>query len=493
MIGKLCIAAGWVVGMYLTPTSIQAQADFEAWKQQQDAAFESFLSEQDKAFLNFLNQRWDHFEGAREPDREALPKPDRMPRFEPEDEVPTDILEIDKLPMPSVSIPAPPPPIPEQDRPPVPKSEIPPPIGIQVNFFGVDVFVPETKRFPRPLRGAVEKQHIADYWAAISETPYKEALHQLQAYRQRMQLNDWGYARLVHETGEKIYPSSPNTRRLFVWFMLTKSGYMAKVGYKNNDVVLLLPTHQVLYGNSYFTVSGHQGKFYAVEFEPSDRTTVASILTYKGDYPGAARRFDMRMTQMPILGEDGLLKKLTFTHWGKNYTASVHINRFIAAFFTDYPQTAFDVYFSAPLSDRTQKELIPALKDLVQGMSEKEAANFILHFVQTAFAYQTDEAQFNREKPLFPEETLYYPASDCEDRSVLFSYLVRHVLNLDVIGLDYPSHMATAVRFNEAVPGMRVRYDGKTYVICDPTFINADIGRPIPQVQQVTPKVIWGS
>ena len=196
---------------------------------------------------------------------------------------------------------------------------------------------------------------------------------------------------------------------------------------------------------------------------------------------------------LPILGEDGLLKKLTFTHWGKKYTASVHINRFIAAFFTDYPQTAFDVYFSAPLSDRTQKELIPALKDLVHGMSEKEAANFILHFVQTAFAYQTDEAQFNREKPLFPEETLYYPASDCEDRSVLFSYLVRHVLNLDVIGLDYPSHMATAVRFNEAVPGMRVRYDGKTYVICDPTFINADIGRPIPQVQQVTPKVIWGS
>ena len=134
MIGKLCIAAGWVVGMYLTPTSIQAQADFEAWKQQQGAAFESFLSEQDKAFLNFLNQRWDHFEGAREPDREALPKPDRMPRFEPEDEVPTDILEIDKLPMPSVSIPAPPPPIPEQDRPPVPKSEIPPPSGYRSIF-----------------------------------------------------------------------------------------------------------------------------------------------------------------------------------------------------------------------------------------------------------------------------------------------------------------------------------------------------------------------
>ena len=46
----------------------------------------------------------------------------------------------------------------------------------------------------------------------------------------------------------------------------------------------------------------------------------------------------------------------------------------------------------------------------------------------------------------------YYPYCDCEDRSVLYSYLVRNLLKLDVVLLDYPNHIATAVCFNENGP-----------------------------------------
>ena len=80
-----------------------------------------------------------------------------------------------------------------------------------------------------------------------------------------------------------------------------------------------------------------------------------------------------------------------------------------------------------------------------------DAVNVLLRFVQTGFSYLTDSEQFGREKFMFPEETLSYPYSDCEDRSFLFAYLVSSLLGLDVIGLDYPGHVATAVKFSSPV------------------------------------------
>ena len=468
-----------------------AQTDFDEWKRRQEAAFESFRSEQDKAFVDFLKEKWEAFEAFKEPGRDEAPKPIRIPPFQADEPTPMDVIIIDEPLPPPLPLPAPIALAPEQDVAPTPVPEVPPPPGMKIDFFGTEIMIPASAVFPPPVRGTIDQQKIATYWAEISNTPYEPALKALQVRRRQMKLNDWGYARLLYATARQVYPTSTNARRLFMWFMMSKSGYLAKVGYEGNEIVLLLPAKQTLYSTTYFTVESHTGKFYVARFEPSDRADVQSILTYKGDYPGALRRIDMRITEMPAIGDDRQTKILKFTHWGKDYTAPVTVNRTIARFFENYPQTGYDIYFAAPLSSGAREALVPALKNLSRGLSEKDAVNLILHFVQTAFDYQTDDEQFNREKPLFPDETLYYPSSDCEDRAVLFAYLVRNVIGSDVIGLAYPGHIATAVRFDDQVPGMRVQYDGKTYVICVPTFINADIGRPIPQVQSATPNVIW--
>lgn len=63
----------------------------------------------------------------------------------------------------------------------------------------------------------------------------------------------------------------------------------------------------------------------------------------------------------------------------------------------------------------------------------------------------TRKDQFGREKYFFAEETLFYPLSDCEDRAIFFAILIRNLLGLDVIGLDYPGHIATAVHFSNDV------------------------------------------
>ena len=105
-----------------------------------------------------------------------------------------------------------------------------------------------------------------------------------------------------------------------------------------------------------------------------------------------------------------------------------------------------------------------------------EAVDFLLAYVQYGFEYALDTEQFGYEKPFFCEENFYYPKNDCEDRAVLFSFLVRHLLHLDVVLIEYPGHIATAVHFPTEVKGESVMYKGKRYVICDPTYIGASVG-----------------
>lgn len=127
---------------------------------------------------------------------------------------------------------------------------------------------------------------------------------------------------------------------------------------------------------------------------------------------------------------------------------------------------------------------------MISKKSTYEAANILLNFVQTAFEYKTDGEQFGYERPLFADETLYYPYCDCEDRSILYSILVRELLNLDVVFLEYPGHLATAVSFKEQIAGDHVVLDNKKYIICDPTYIGANIGDAMPQFKKVTAKII---
>ena len=130
----------------------------------------------------------------------------------------------------------------------------------------------------------------------------------------------------------------------------------------------------------------------------------------------------------------------------------------------------------ASLSEQAKEGLYPVLRKNIEGKSKKDAAGVLLDFVQTAFDYKTDDEQFGVERPLFGDETLYYPFCDCEDRSILYSILVRELLGLDVVLLHYPDHLATAVCFNDNVEGDYMVLNGRRYVVCDPTYIGAGVG-----------------
>ena len=87
--------------------------------------------------------------------------------------------------------------------------------------------------------------------------------------------------------------------------------------------------------------------------------------------------------------------------------------------------TKWAMYANTPLDGPVKAKLYPTLKDRIRGLSQLEAANILLNWVQTAFVYEYDDKVWGHDRAFFAEETLYYPYCDCEDRAILFTRLTQ--------------------------------------------------------------------
>lgn len=473
--GRVCVFLFFLLGMI---TMVKAQQDYESWLKAQNKKFTEFKDARDQAFSDFLKNEWRKMQVMQGLAVDDTPKPVAPPVAEPVKgpvHEPSPLLELPTLPPPEEKPVAPPPP--EISGQPVAFSFFESPVTLYTAS-SLSGLAAMTKPGP---------EAIASFWQQCSQIDYVPLLKQLLQARKILSLNDWGYFRLVLKLAQILWPDNFNNARLFAWFTLCKSGFDVRVGYDAENVHLLLAAQGKLYGRPFFTLNG---KNYYLCDESQTKKDVESIYTYDATYPGADAPLGLGLEQAPEFSGDE--KKIELkAQWGDStLEMNLHINPGLIAFYRDYPQTELGVYFKAPLSKGLLPKLASMLRPRLLGRSEAEALNLLLGFVQLSFKYETDEQQFGREKPLFAEETLFYPASDCEDRSVLFSNLVKSLLGLDVVGLDYPGHVATAVRTNAPVHGDHLAVQGKEYLICDPTYLHAHIGQSMPQFKQITPELI---
>jgi hypothetical protein len=152
--------------------------------------------------------------------------------------------------------------------------------------------------------------------------------------------------------------------------------------------------------------------------------------------------------------------------------------------------TRWAMYANTPMSAQAKNTLYPSLRQAIAGKSSYEAVSRLLNFVQTAFEYEYDDKVWGGDRAFFAEETLYYPYCDCEDRAILFSRLVRDLVGLKVVLIYYPGHLAAAVQFDNSVTGDYVTLNGRRYVVCDPTYIGAPVGKSMPNLNNSQAKVI---
>ncbi len=481
---------GWIVLVLLScSATTNANDDFQQWMQQQSAGlqvqqkeFQDYRDKRDKEFTAFLKAQWKAVDIVKGEVRDETPKPVSIP-VAPDVPLSPDAGQPDVKPV-SVIVP---------DTQAVKKPVVAPPVvrargkRADINFFGKALVFYFDDRLTKTVRQRMNKETISDYWSSLSRADYEDLLQQLKAQKQALQLNDWAYAALIYQLAENINHKRRNESALLSWFLMTKSGYRARVAYNDTAVYLLLPSRQEMFEVPYFTFSGK--RYYAVAFDGKPRQP-GRVFTYDGEYPEVTNDFDMRVTEVAGSSDQPGRRHLSFSFEGKQYNIDVNYDRGRIKFFHSYPQLGLPMYFGSAVYKPTATPLQKQLAAYMQGMSEQQAVNFLLRFVQTALEYETDEKQFGEENYLFPEETLFYPYSDCEDRAILFAWLVRSLLNLEVVGVEYPGHVATAVHFRQTVKGDAVSYRGLSYTIADPTYINARVGMTMPDLRQYKAKVI---
>ena len=463
-------------------SDVIAQDDYQKWLEKEQKQFNQFLEEEDRAFSDFLKKDWEAFQTNQGMKADKAPKPPVMPV----------VQEKDKPQPPPVETVKPVPPVKLPEKKPEPKPK-PKPVTkkttnlIQFQFYGAPVSVNYKKDFEFSLTQPINNTAISAAWEVMAKSNHKLLVEQLLANKKQLALNDWGYLKLVGSLGQQLFPQSSSEQNLFCWFVMTKSGYDAKVAYKNEAIYLLLPNEHLIYENRFIVLNDK--KYYFISLTDPIQID-GQIFTYAGQYQGSDKLVRMSVDRVPNLVNKIESKQLNFSFQGKEYTIPVQFDHDMVTFFKNYPQTELRVYFEAAISSQAQYSLAKSLKPYLDGLSELDAVNFLLRFAQSSFEYKTDDSQFGREKYLMVEETLFYPGSDCEDRSILFAYLVRNLLGLQVIGLDYPGHIATAVQFRSEIGGDYLMHQGDKYIVCDPTYVNADAGMTMPQYKTVAPVVI---
>ena len=354
--------------------------------------------------------------------------------------------------------------------------------SIDADLLAWSMYFKSDKRMREISVGALNPENISRYWMKMSETNYNHLLAQFTEVKDLLNANDWAYYQLIKNFTRALLPDRPNDQVMLQWVLLNRSRYKAKIGYHEKRAFLMLPSLFTIYGHDY--VAFERLNYYVVDDKPTQ------ISTYDFDFPEADIVMDLRITRPFNTDQQLHTTQLSFAWDGERHFVKLKYDQVMMDFYKMVPQCDIAVYLNSICCEDTKNSIINQFAPLLKGKSDVEAAGMLLSFVQQAFEYKTDEEVFHHEQYFFADELLHYPYADCEDRSVLYTYLVKTLLKLDVIGLGFPGHMATAVHFDQTPEGDFLIWKGEEFVVADPTFAGAPLGMLLTQVQGQKPQLI---
>ncbi|MFR9603412.1 MAG: hypothetical protein SNG02_06025 [Rikenellaceae bacterium] len=456
------------------------RAKFNSFVTQIEEKHSDFRNSINAKYADFIRETWTKHAPEAPIPTPSKPEPPEQPIYVPAPQEP-DKPEPKPQPIPIddvVTIPQPE----EKPQPvePIVEPKRPITVSIEVDFFGRKCQISLDKSAPLTLSNNNE-EGVASAWEELSKDKYNTMLNECLALRDELKLCDWAYIQLAQAVTREQYGSDKCDAAIVTQaYILVQSGYKVRMGRVGGNLTLLLPSSEPIYGMTYINLKGQK---YYVLCEVGDEDTIGLC---DASFPNE-KIFSLYVSEQPMLPmhqvEERVFRSVKLG--GDGITLAV--NRNLMNFYGTYPNCEWNIHAMASLSDEIKEQLYAYLRPAIEGKNAEAAANILINFVQTGFSYKTDEEQFGYERPLFGDETFFYPYSDCEDRAILFSILIRDLMGLDVVLLNYPEHLATAVHFKDDIQGDYIELNDKKYLVCDPTYINAEIGLTMPDMygQQV--------
>lgn len=511
-IGLLGIVVGFL-GSAVWAQDIRSdyQRQFEAYRQQQRQTFDAYKQQQQELFRAYeesMRQQWAEFAVQAKEQMRLRPEPRKQPVRPAEMEMENRLMPVSEV-MGTVSalnrkaggnLEAD---IPddffsdledflEDDAESAPSPEPAPstlmveaghPSAFQFPYLGSICRVRMGKDFAFTLNG-VDENGCADAWKQLSQADVKALSDDCKALKAAMRMGDWGYMGLLNTIGDAYYGHSDKAV-LFSFMMLVYDGYRVKICRLDNHLALMVGVEEAVYGYSYVTLDGL--RHYILREDEATQCYVVNMPK------GGAKSFSSVLPSVPALAYEGAPYREIKVPGpdGQMLSAKVRPNKNLMHYYNTLPRTdQWQYYVHASLSRELKYALYPLLRKELEGKSEVEAVNYLLHFIQHGFEYQTDGEQFGYERPLFGDESFFYPYTDCEDRAILLSILSADLLGLEAVLVEYDNHLSTAIHFNENVSGAYFQLDDGKYFCCDPTYIGADVGESMPGYADKSAKII---
>lgn len=455
-------------------------AQFDMFKKKSKTTFDDFRDKCNREYIEFVRNAWK--EMGSEPPVKSKKEPEVKPvvfNGNPDDLIPEknkhQEAKIEPLPKGGIeNIPQPKPLEEIKQQPVEPQdtafSHMP------FRFFDTDmeVRVDETKRI---YIGKLSPDRIADMLQVLSTKDYDNLLYDCLKIRKERKLCDWAYLLMLKAVADQFCGEGTNEATLLLGYLYCQSGYKMRFAMDSTRLGLLVSSLHSIYDKSYYKIDGEN-------FYPLDDTT-GTLQICEAKYP-QENSLSLYITKAQLFDDSEVKEREIKSSRYPDINFKVRIGNGLIDFYDSYPSsyvnddftTRWAMYAETPMEEKVKEQIYPVLKQEFNGLTPMQATSRLLNLVQTGLQYKYDEEVWGGDRAFFAEETLYYPYCDCEDRSILFTRLVRDLLGLDCVLIYYPGHLASAVNFpGEETRGDYFTYQGKDYIVCDPTFINAGVGR----------------
>lgn len=479
----------FVIAIILSCANAMAQDDdfrsvYESFKKQTKLEYSDFRDKANKEYIDFIRQAWTSNKAFL-----TIPKPK-------EKNVPPVIIKEEDRKKPiednpivieeQIGIPKPTP----QPVPVVPIREQPHPMEQTFAFslYGTEMQVrlDEALKFRLPN---LKTESIAQAWEQLSGEKYNNVIRDCLELRIRRQLCVWSYLRMLDVLCDGFLGQNSNEAELLKAYIYCQSGYQMRLAMANNHLYMLYASQHLIFDKPCWQIDD--------TFYYADNCSTDEIQLCEASFPHE-QALSLYITQEQQLSRKIAPKRVLQSSDVKWLKASVTEDEYLMAFYEDYPtscigddfMTRWAMCANVPMNSEAKNELYTALKGIIQNRPLAEAVDILCHWAQTAFVYEYDDKVWGEDRAFFADETLYYPYCDCEDRSILFTRIVRDLLGLKCALVYYPGHLATAIAIGEDVKGDYIRIDNMKYIVCDPTYIGAPIGMTMPDMDNKSARVI---
>lgn len=316
---------------------------------------------------------------------------------------------------------------------------------------------------------------------------FENLLYDCLQERKRHDFSDWAYYQMLLALTQQFYGDC-NEAVLAQAFLYSQSGYKMRLAHTSQKLYMLAATRHFIFNKQFYVLGGEN--YFLLSDNKVDQLGIC-----EASFPKESS-LSLQITASQEFGDNPTMERTITSRYNEDFSFTISSNKNYIDFFGTYPSSTVNnnfmsrwaMYANTPLEKGVKDQLYPPMKAKLKGLSQQEAVQQLLWWMHgtvdtegkiknaNCFLYNYDENVWGGDRAFFGEETLFYPYCDCEDRSILLSHLVRDLLELDVVLVYYPGHLAMAVNFTEPVKGDYVMLDGRKFIVCDPTYIGARVG-----------------